>query len=720
MEFLAPLMLLGAAGVAVPVIIHFTGRRRARVVSFAAFDFLMDTRRKTSRRLRLRELILLATRILICLAVPLVLAKPFATCRVQGPQVVRGPQAAVIIIDDGFFSAYDTGAGTLIERAKRHALDLVDDLGPEAVVAVMPSARDTPSSGDLSRDHLSLRDFIQSLRASTRPSDTQSALRRAGQLLAASNHTRRTVYLISVLAQSGFPNSAEPPWDAGDGIQLVTVSLRPSSSLANLAITDLSAERDPAAGTRGIRVLAEVANFSAEPVLDREIRLRIDGRDVARGTVSVEAGARRTKQFLAALSPGALYADVVVSLERDALPIDDRRYARAELREQVRVLLVNGAPHVVRHRDELFYLEAALRPGDRGNSGTSVVALSADELDSVDLSDFDVMALINVRALARETVAALSAWLSGGGGLLITVGDNVDADAYNRSMLPLLPQRLRTAVDNTYGSRGAERAERAERLTKWDTEHPIFAIFSRDAPGLRTARFDKLFLLGTTTAVDERKVLARYTNGAAAVIEARSDKGRMLLFTSSVDRDWNDLAIHPGYLPLMQQMIRYLGRRHDRRNRTDIVVGESVEVPVTADDARLEVKGSDGTLTIIEGKRLEGYKHVRFEETMTPGFYRIWAADEGRTLRRRAGSDFAVNVDPRGSDPAPIPPSFLPAGDGSERPANGPPDSSANGERGTGDSGPEPTGHERRIELWHAIAAGLLLLLLMESLLLLR
>ena len=50
MTFLAPLMLLGLVGVAIPLVIHLIGRRRARVVKFAALAFLIGSKRKTSRR----------------------------------------------------------------------------------------------------------------------------------------------------------------------------------------------------------------------------------------------------------------------------------------------------------------------------------------------------------------------------------------------------------------------------------------------------------------------------------------------------------------------------------------------------------------------------------------------------------------------------------------------------------------------------------------------
>ena len=50
MGFLAPLMLAGIAAIVVPIAIHLIGRRRARIVKFAALDFLLATKRKTAKR----------------------------------------------------------------------------------------------------------------------------------------------------------------------------------------------------------------------------------------------------------------------------------------------------------------------------------------------------------------------------------------------------------------------------------------------------------------------------------------------------------------------------------------------------------------------------------------------------------------------------------------------------------------------------------------------
>ena len=70
--FLNPWLLLGLLGVALPIMAHLLSRRRFDVVEWGAMQFLNPSR-KTRRRLKLEELLLLLLRIgligLIVLAV---------------------------------------------------------------------------------------------------------------------------------------------------------------------------------------------------------------------------------------------------------------------------------------------------------------------------------------------------------------------------------------------------------------------------------------------------------------------------------------------------------------------------------------------------------------------------------------------------------------------------------------------------------------------------
>jgi len=705
MGFLAPLMLVGVTALAVPIAIHLIGRQRARVVRFAALDFLMATKRRTARKFRLRERLLLAVRAVACAAIAIALAKPYTSCARKGPLVTRGPQAAVLVIDDSFAAGYVVDGKPWMRSATDEARRILTQLGPEAELAIVRAAEGADHPSELTRDHLRLRDQLLALEPSARPADTTRALTRAAQLLAASSHVRKTVFLISLVARTGF-RPDDVPWGK-DGPVLVVSELRPAQ-MPNFAVTGLRVDPDPGAASRGVAFDAEVGNFSSE-ASKIELSLAIADRIVARGTLAVGPGERKTKHFLAALPPGARAADAYVAIGDDPLATDDRRWVRASLRDRVRVLIVDGDPRTVRHDDEVFYVEAALRPGDREDSGTSVRVITGEELagvepkrrgtaGAIELDEFDVVILANVAALPTERVNVIADWVRAGGGILVAPGDHVDPAAYDRTMLPLLPQSLRDPIDTTWGAAPEERDSRALHLVKWEADHPIFRPFSKAAPELADARFFKIALLGPTTSPD-RKVLARFTNGAAALVEASIGAGRTLLFTSTLDRDWNDLPIHPGFLPLLQQAVRHLARKHAAFGDTDHAVGSSVLLP-TGDLKKLEVRGPDGIGAVFEGDRIVGRSTVRFGRTERPGVYRVIGTDQTGSTHERDELGFVVNVDPRGSDITPLPAAALP-------------------KSGTGSAGP-PADNSRRVELWHALAAAVLLLLLAEGVLVQR
>ncbi len=703
MGFLAPLMLAGLVALAVPIVIHLIGRPRAKIVRFAALDFLMGTKRRTRRRFLLREKLLLIVRIVAIAAVVLALAKPFTSCARKGPAVTRGPQAAVLVLDDSFASGYLVDGQPWIATATAEARKVLAQLGPEAEVAIVRASEGADHPSELTRDHLKLRDQLLALAPSARPADTNRALSRAGQLLAASGHARKTVYLISLLAKTGL-RADDAPWGA-TGPKLVVLDLRPEA-MPNLAITALRVAPQPGSGTRGVAFEAEVANYSADKA-KVEVLLSIADRVTTRGTIELAPGERRTKTFLAALPAGARVSDASVSIADDALPVDNRRWVRASLRDQVRVLLVNGDPRTVRLDDELFYLEAALRPGDRDDSGTQLRVITADALagilpqarggaSAIELAEIDVIVLANVAALPAELVAVLAQWVRAGGGILVAPGDRVDPAAYDRTMLPLLPQGLRDPIDTSWGSGPDDRDSRALRLVKWEVDHPIFAPISKAGTEITSARFFKISLLGPTTDTADRKVLARFTNGGAALVEASVGAGRTLLFTSTVDKDWNDLPLHPGFLPLMQQAVRHLARKHASFGSTNHLIGASVALPAGS-FKKLEVRGPNGLGASYQGDRLAGRSSVRFGKTEAPGTYRVVGTDAADATLERDELGFVVNVDPRGSDLTPAAATDLPAsGSGSDA---------------------APIDDRRRVELWHALAAALLILLLAESLL---
>jgi len=132
MGFLSPLLLLGAAAVAVPIALHFFYKVRYRKLPWAAMRFLKLSIEQTSRRLRFQELLLLAVRCLVLLLLPLALARPTFNAVSGGG---RGESIdAVLLIDTSYSMGASDGELTRLDRAKAAALSVIDNLPSNSTV----------------------------------------------------------------------------------------------------------------------------------------------------------------------------------------------------------------------------------------------------------------------------------------------------------------------------------------------------------------------------------------------------------------------------------------------------------------------------------------------------------------------------------------------------------------------------------------------------------
>src|SRR5216684_7241773 len=108
--FLNLIMLLGLAGLAIPIIVHLLHRRRFEVVNWGAMQFLQISE-TTRRRLLLEEIILLILRMGLIGILVLGLAAPFVVSSLLAKILHDRPSRDVVLIIDGSVSMGYSGQG---------------------------------------------------------------------------------------------------------------------------------------------------------------------------------------------------------------------------------------------------------------------------------------------------------------------------------------------------------------------------------------------------------------------------------------------------------------------------------------------------------------------------------------------------------------------------------------------------------------------------------
>ena len=638
LAFAHPALVWGGLAVGVPIAIHLLSRRRSRRLAFSAVDFILRSRRQKVRHIRLRQFLLLLLRSLLVACIAIAIARPLLRPKEATAVAPSARTASALILDGSLSMRYRLGGDSLFHRAQSEAKNLLSNLPAESPATLVICDGHTPEAAAPSFDRAALRRRIDDAEPTYRPADVTACMAAAAEALGQSPLEGKKIYVFSDLTVPSLRLDAPPPkvpTPKGDvQPEVVFVDAARGASLPNVAVTDVTVTPSPAIGARGFEVDATLRNSGDKPAENVPVALEVGGQVVTRGFADIPAHGTARKVLGQRFAPGTQTAAVV--LGPDNLTEDDSRSFIVKVPRDVRALVVDGSPSAIRYRDEAFFVEAALGPGQTAGR-INALFLDADAAEARPLTDFDVVLLLNVPTPKSSFVGALKAFVANGGGLFVSLGDQVNPDEYNAVFGNLLPRPLhlvRTAADPDQNG-GPPPA----RFASIDFQHPAFAIFDGASEGFATARTYRYVQLQPDAQKDER-ILASYDDGSPALIEAQRGKGRVILYTSTVDREWTDWPIRTSFLPAMQQVTEYLAGGLDEKPPTPVKVGTVRPLTLPAGLKLDAVRGPDNKPVRLTD---EGIPVER------PGIYTVSVRD-GEGTRDLPELSFAAVLDSSEAD----------------------------------------------------------------------
>ena len=438
-------------------------------------------------------------------------------------------------------------------------------------------------------------------------------------------------------------------WTGEEGVNLpagtvVTPVMAASDDVENLAVSDVSLSRDLFSGRERITPVARVIRVGGEEPVTLPAVLELDGREVQRTevTVSPDGAAQVTFQ------PFTLeehHTRGTVRVGEDALPPDNAYQFVLSPGTATGVLLVGDAVSTsggaVR---SALYLQRALEITEEGEFD---VTLRGGAPTATDFDGQRVVVLHDRPFPGGAAGRALRSFVEEGGGLLVALGER---SSWPADQLDLLPGKL-GAVQDRSGSRGT-------RLSELDYDHPIFEVFSGPRSGDFTgARFFRARAFEVPEGESVR-VLARFDDGSVALAERQVAEGRVLVWTSTLDAYWNDLALQPVFLPFVHQLARHASDRSeavpyflagqvldvtDTRAMVTAGLGEAATA-LAAEEELVALSPSGESVFLRTG---EGPRFLTLEEQ---GFYEIRPPGD-RDVRPLA---VAVNVELAEADLTPL------------------------------------------------------------------
>ena len=536
---------------------------------------------------------------------------------------------------------------SLFEAARKRAEQVVSELAPDSEAMVVLAGNEPRTLVARTPDlTLAKRALDQVELLGARGTALARALALGLRELTGSKLSSKEVLVLTDCAAHGGADTLESA-----AAHLRVECFESSDARENYYIASMALQQGREVGDPATLTLV-VGSSGARREIDLSVRL--DGKPMREASVTVENGTGTLDVELdaEALRRGHLLEARIDSA--NSLTLDDARELSLDDVAELSVLLVDGDPAPNQLDDELRFIALALSLDDGSHGPPRITRIDADGLSAIDLATFDVVVLANVRAPSEAEAERLTRHVARGGGLFLTAGENFDAFGYRGRLSKLLPALPRSSapVEPPLG------IARGEGLAP-------SALLPSGGKGLETARTLKRLLLESPTSTS--RTLLALSDGTPLLVSGTHGRGRVALLATTIDDEWSDLPLTPGFLPLVHGLVRGLSAV-DALPRGPHAAG-------TVLTARVPFGARALYLVTPDGRRVDlpiDKPLVRIEDTAMPGVYRTLAALDGQTAERELSQlSFTIVADTRDSDLAlrrPKPERERPAEAGAGRP----------------------------------------------------
>ncbi len=564
LSFLNPGLLLGAVAAALPVVLHFLSRRRARRERFSDLRFLEQARAGQARALGVRRWLLLLLRVLALLLVVVGAAGP-RWGGVGGSGAAGG--AYLLVVDASASAGARRGAGTVLDAVRQDAAELVRRLPSGAAVQVVV-AGGLPQA--LFGDWLPAGEAVVAALADVQPTEggfeLAAVLREAArQAVRAPGAPVNLVLLGDLQEPAAGPAAAEAAraLRAAREVRVLLREVAPDRGAGGGVVAVQAPRRALRPGETAI-VRATVVPARAGQVF----ALELGGLTVAEAVAAGPAGRAAELEFAVAAPGPGLHAGWVRT-ESDVMAADDRRPFVLAVPPSLGVLVVHGADRPgdgPGGRGGWRYLAQALAPGGAPGPFT-VTARASDEVTSEAVAQAGVVALVDPGPLGRAGLDALTARLAGGGGALLAAGDPLVVAHLDQVLLPALGLPAPAPAASAPGAGVHARIV--------DASHPLLA--GLDA-GARRALEDVLWRRWLAHRADGSRVVLELAGGQPLLLERETGSGRLAVLASDLSDDAGDFARSPLAVPLLQRTCSWLGGGSAQDGAASTLVGEPTGV----------------------------------------------------------------------------------------------------------------------------------------------
>ena len=528
MSFTYPAFLFALSAIAIPVIIHLFNFRKFKTVYFSNVRFLKEVKQETQAKSKLKHLLVLAARILFITFLVLAFAQPFIP--VENKKIVAGDKAISIFIDNSFSMDAINKNGTLLDEAKKRALEIVS--------AYKPTDRFQLLTNDFEGKHQRLvnkeefTELLDEVKISASTHSLSEITSRAFDVLQQSGNKNKAAFILSDFQKS---NTVLPQVRNDTGISVTLVPLV-AGEKSNVYIDTCWFETPVRQFGQSERLHVRIRNVSDKVLENNSIKLFINNIQKTPASFNIEKNAE-TEAILSFASKETGIQQCRIELNDYPVTFDDKFYFSFEVAKNIPVLCINGtgttteSPYINRlyGSDSLFILKN----------------VNENAIDYSTLSANKLIVLNELKSISSGLSQELKRFMDNGGSVLLFPNAQSELNTYKEFLL--------SAKANYY-----EKLDTVNtKVDKINLDHEIYKdVFEKktfSATNLDLPKVSSHYVLSKATRSNEEYLL-KLQNGDVFLGKYTVGKGKLYVSAGALNSDFSNFAKHAIFVPTLYKI----------------------------------------------------------------------------------------------------------------------------------------------------------------------
>lgn len=507
MKFAFPQFLWALSALAIPIIIHLFNFRKTVRIYFSNNRLLKQIKEETTQKRKLKQYLVLASRLLFILFLVLAFAQPFLPAREQ----VTAARNINLYLDNSFSMSAQVGEKTrALDAGTGFIQEIVDLFPPDTRYKLLTN--DFAPFSNAYKTKTEILDLLAQVRLSAVSRTAEEISNRMGP-----EKSGTDIFWISDFQKSTFGQPGNFSADSSSQWHLVPVSFGQSS---NVFVDTVFLENPFVIGGEKNVVNIRLRNAGSRRMEGMIVKLVIN--EVQTGAVSVDIEPNSFAEASFDLTSGLNGLNrAKISFTDFPISFDNDFYFTLNFTETIRVIEIKEDPNST-------YIERVF-----GNKQLfSYRGFQSANVDYSLLSQADLIVVNGLNTIDTPLATTLTASMENLGALLFIPGDQPDLNSYKK----LLP----------YGNLKISTSNELTALENPDFQNPFFEnVFEEKTISMQMPNAVQLLDWGA-----DRSAILKFRN----TLPFLSQNGKLFMMASPLKKNYTDFYNHALFVPVMYRI----------------------------------------------------------------------------------------------------------------------------------------------------------------------